>query len=92
MFSLIANANLNLPNGRNSGGQSALNDSFSNSQGYTSYLLIFPSVKTIATNNDHNSMQIAEAQLFGTKVPEPTTLALMGLSLCDLRLGYKRKG
>ena len=47
--------------------------SFSNAGNFSTYMLIFPDVRTPASAN---SMQIAEAVLTGTVVPEPSGAAL----------------
>ena len=74
-FTLISSGDLALPDSRNEGGNTDLDDSnsqdvfLSNSNAYTSYLLVFPTVKD---SNSANSMQIAEIQLggeFGPGVP-----------------------
>ena len=67
-FTLISSGDLALPDLRNPGGINGLIDgtsqtiSFSNSNGYLSYLIVFPTVKDPGSAN---SMQIAEIQLFG---------------------------
>lgn len=81
-FSLISSGELALPASRNAGGAAILDPvnsqtvTFANSSSYTSYLVLFPTVKTPASAN---SMQIAEIQLDGV-VPEPATAGLAALS------------
>lgn len=48
---------------------------FANSTAYTSYKIVFPTVKGTA-----NSVQFSELQFFTTPVPEPTSLSLLGLA------------
>ena len=82
----------NLPDSRNDGGEAALDEAnsfavaFENSDTYSSYLVVFPTLKDSA---GANSMQIADVQAFGAVVPEPassTLLALAGLAgLCFRR-------
>ena len=66
-FSPISIGDLMLPDSRNAGGDTALDDAnsmtvtFDNDAAYTSYLVVFPGVKDAAAAN---SMQIAEVQLF----------------------------
>jgi hypothetical protein len=50
---------------------------FTNSTAYTSYRLLFPTVRDSATAN---SMQISEVELLSV-VPEPTSVALMASSI-----------
>lgn len=80
-FSLISSGALALPAGRN--GVNGANDfddfqtvAFGNAVAYTSYLLLFPTVKDIGSVA--NSMQIAEVRFDGTLVPEPT-VGVLGL-------------
>ena len=67
-FTLISSGDLALPDSRNQGANTDLDEAnsqsvfFSNSDAYTSYLLVFPTVKD---SNNANSMQIAEVQLGG---------------------------
>ena len=67
-FTLISSGDLALPDSRNQGGNADLDEAnsqtvfFSNSDAYTSYLIVFPTVKNEASAN---SMQIAEIQLGG---------------------------
>lgn len=75
-FTLISEGNLSLPNSRNANGTNPLDDansqtiSFSNSEAYASYLVVFPTVKN---SNGANSMQIGEVQLFGRAQSCPIT-------------------
>lgn len=79
-YVLIANMALNLPAARNPGSGAALTGtayqevSFANTQAYTSYRLIFPTLKDAAKAN---SMQIAEVEFL---VPEPSVLSLLALA------------
>ena len=76
-FEMIAGGPLALPTSRNPGGTADLNSansqivSFSNTDAYTSYLVLFPTVKD---GGAANSMQISEVQ---ANIPEPSTLALV---------------
>lgn len=82
-WSLISQGALSLPEGRNTGGNVELNSaffqevSFDNSAAYGAYRLTFPTLKDAAAAN---SMQIAEVELLGVAVPEPSTFALLGLA------------
>ncbi len=91
-FTLISSGGLALPAGRNGAvnGTNDLDDfqtvAFANTTAYSSYLLLFPTVKDIGSTA--NSMQIAEVQFDGVLVPEPTAglLALFaGLPLVLIR-------
>jgi hypothetical protein len=67
-FTLISSGSLSLPSARNNDagetyGQSVL---ISNTTAYTSYLLVFPTVKSASSAN---SMQIGDVQLEGTMAP-----------------------
>ncbi len=79
-FTVISSGSLALPGSRNAGGSNALllansqTVGFVNTNAYTSYLVFFPTVKN---SGSANSMQIAEVQLDGTIVPEPTTVTLL---------------
>jgi hypothetical protein len=89
-FEQIASGPLALPASRNPGGANELLStnsqivSFDNSDAYTSYLVLFPTVKDGAAAN---SMQIAEVQ---ANIPEPSTLALV-LVLAGLAIVRRRK-
>ncbi len=68
-FTLIAAGDLDLPIDRNPGGQIAIDTSlfhqevsFANNAAYTSYRVIFPTLRNAAAQN---SMQIAEVELLG---------------------------
>lgn len=67
-YTLISSGALALPAGRNGTGAAALNNansqliSFSNTGAYTSYLIIFPTLKNAGADG---RMQIAEIQLYG---------------------------
>jgi len=82
-FTLISSGALALPETRNAGGESPLlpensqTVAFANSASYTSYLILFPTVKDGVAAN---SMQIAEIQLDGV-VPEPASAGLAALGL-----------
>ena len=70
LFTSISSGNLALPDLRNGGGSAALNPTasqtvtFTNTQAFKEYLIIFPTVKNAP--GAANSMQIAEVQLFGS--------------------------
>jgi hypothetical protein len=90
LFDLITSGDLALPASRNLGGMNELLDnnsqlvSFDNSDAYSSYLVVFPTVKDAA---GANSMQIAEIQL---NIPEPTTIGLVVLCAA-LALARRRR-
>ena len=73
-FTLISAGDLALPDSRNGGGATPLDDAnaqtveFANSDAYSSYMIVFPTVKDEA---GANSMQIAEIQLLGRQVGAP---------------------
>lgn len=93
-FTLIAAGALSLPSSRNAGGTNALLESNSqtvnftdSATGYESYMIIFPTVKDEA---NANSMQIAEIQLHGTVVPEPSAVSLLLCGLTGLLIRRRR--
>lgn len=82
-FTLISSGDLALPDSRNQGANADLDEEnsqnvfFSNSEAYTSYLIVFPTVKNSASAN---SMQIAEIQLGGEFGPgTPLRFEIEGL-------------
>jgi hypothetical protein len=70
-WTLIASGDVALPADRLTLGPLV---SFANSVEYSSYKMLFPTLKNADATN---SMQIAELQLYG--VPEPATMCLLGL-------------
>ena len=84
-WTLISSGALALPEGRNPGGNIPIDPAthynqtvlFANSAWYTAYRITFPTLKDATAAN---SMQIAEVQLLGTVIPEPSPLALLGLA------------
>lgn len=91
-FSLISAGALALPDTRDTTADALGNSQvvgFANSTAYTSYMLIFPTVKDAASAN---SMQISEVQFDTTPVPEASTLALTaGLSALVLTITLRRR-
>ena len=75
-FSLIASSPLTLPSDRDTVADDmgfGETVSFSNDDAYTSYMLIFPTVKDAV---NANSMQISEIQFHGQIVPEPSSMSM----------------
>jgi hypothetical protein len=91
-FTMIASGALALPASRNAGGAAALDAAnsqvvdFDNSNAYSSYLVMFPTVK----NATANSMQIAEVQLGGVAIPEPSSIVLAALFAGLAFMRYRR--
>jgi hypothetical protein len=92
-FTLISSGGLALPTTRNAGGTAVLDVAnsqtvtFTNTQGYKSYMILFPTIKSEPTVN---SMQIAEVQVFGNAVPEPGSLGLLALGAVTAGLRRRR--
>jgi hypothetical protein len=82
-WTLISSGLLNLPDGRGVDGEVV---NFANGTAYTSYKLLFPTNKT---GSAVNSIQFAEVRLFA--VPEPSSLALVGLALGGAAAGWRRR-
>jgi hypothetical protein len=72
IWTLICGGTMFLPSERNTLGP--LYQVANQDQPYTSYKMLFPTLKDAGAAN---SMQIAEIQLYG--VPEPATMCLLGL-------------
>ncbi len=85
---LISSGALSLPTGVGSRLVDAPEVTFANSDAYTAYKVLFPTVRNAATAN---SMQIAGFQLTGTVVPEPGAVALVGLAAGTGLLRRRRK-
>jgi uncharacterized protein (TIGR03382 family) len=89
-FTLIWEDPLALPDTRDTvadGSGFSQTVTFGNTTAYTSYMLLFPSVKNPLTAN---SMQISEWLLDGTAIPEPGTAMLAGLAVLSV-LRRRRK-
>ena len=93
-FTLISSGALSLPSTRNGTGNTPLSDissqtiGFTNSTAYTSYMVIFPTVK----DNSATVMEIGEVQLYGSAaVPEPTSLAIFGIGAGIAGLKARRR-
>jgi hypothetical protein len=92
-FTLISSGSLALPVSRNPGGTALLVDTnsqtvtFANTQGYKSYMILFPTIKNEPAVN---SMQIAEVQVFGNAIPEPSGIGLLALGAVTAGLRRRR--
>ena len=111
-FTLISGGALSLPDSRNDGGGAALDSAnsttvaFANTEAYTTYMVLFPTVKD---GGAANSMQVAEIQLFdagnngifapgntilgvqsASTIPEPST-GLLSLLAATALLGRRRR-
>ncbi len=94
-WNLISSGLLNLPSGRNAGGNTPIDPiaqfnqlvTFENTAHYSMYRLTFPTLKG---GPGETLMQIAEVEFLGT-VPEPSTIVLAGLGLTGL-LGCAWRG
>ena len=93
-FTLIASGALALPLSRNGGGNTPLDPAnsqtinFANNNAYSSYMIVFP---TLRDDPNANSMQIAEIQLDGRIIPEPSAGLLALLGVAPLLLRRRRK-
>ena len=89
-FTLISSGALALPDTRD-GTADAFGFSevvsFANSTAYSSYLVLFPTVKDAGAAN---SMQLSEIQFDGRAIPEPGSASLLALSLGALFFRRKR--
>jgi hypothetical protein len=88
-WSLIASSDTGLLSdpGRNTWQSSASQPFFVNVAAYTSYRLLFPTVR----GSGQNSMQIGEVEILGAPVPEPSTFVLLGMGAIGLlAFGWRR--
>lgn len=84
-WTAISSGGLDLPLGRNAGGNAPLDPLssfnqtlfFANDDGYLAYRLTFPTLRNAPAAN---SMQIAEIELLGIAIPAPASLGLAGLA------------
>ena len=90
-FTLVASSPLSLPSDRDTvadGMGFGETVTFSNNNAYTSYMLIFPTVKDAP---NANSMQLSEVQFHGQVVPEPSSLALVAVTGFMFLFGRNRR-
>lgn len=95
-FALISQGALALPDARDTVADAVGNSqvvAIGNGLAYTSYMLLFPTVKNAAAAN---SMQISEVQFDGriirNAVPTPVSLALMGIGLAGIGFQRRKRG
>ena len=82
VWTLIDSGSIDMPVERNVPGPYV---TFENSTAYTSYQMVFPTLRdTNAERTD--SLQYSEVQFYTTVIPEPTSLALIGLALSTVTL------
>ncbi len=83
-WTLIDSGSLSLPSARNTAGGSV---AVANTDAYTSYRMIFPTLKIGTGPGEVARMQIAEVQFDGTvaAIPEPSSMAML-IGLCGLAL------
>ncbi len=84
-WSLIASGSLSLPTDRNGASSGVIG--VANGTAYTSYKVIFDTVRDSATAN---SMQLGEIQFYGTVVPEPSTALLLAAAAGGLARRRRR--
>ena len=86
IYTLIASGSTGLDNdpGRST---FVISQSFPGVGAFTSYRVIFPTVRNSATAD---SMQVSEVALSGVRAPEPTAFTLLGLSAIGL-FGSRRR-
>ena len=87
IFTLIASGStgFDIDPGRQTG---VISSTFPRAGAFTSYRLIFPSVRNSATAD---SMQIGEVAIRGVAAPEPTILSLLGISAIGLAGARRRR-
>jgi hypothetical protein len=86
VWTLISEGTLSLPDARHTWDDEFI--AVNSSANYTSYRLVFPTVKNAGTAN---SMQIADIQFY-TVIPEPSTMALVAIVGLALAAATRRRG